>query len=61
MLAQSDPKEAARLLELASTAVRQRWETYQEMATKGAAEFARDARRAGEVAPEKQPEKEGTK
>ncbi|MDO5682810.1 MAG: pyruvate:ferredoxin (flavodoxin) oxidoreductase [Propionibacteriaceae bacterium] len=61
MLAQSDPKEAARLLDLATVAVHQRWETYQEMATKGAAEFARDARREGEVAPEKQAEKEGTK
>ncbi|WP_432558549.1 pyruvate:ferredoxin (flavodoxin) oxidoreductase [Granulicoccus sp. GXG6511] len=61
MLAQSDPKEAARLLDLATAAVRQRWETYEEMATKEAAEFAPDARREGEVAPEKQPEKEGTK
>ena len=57
MLAQADPKEAARLLEMANVAVRQRWETYEDMATREAADFAPDARRAGEREPEKQLEK----
>ncbi len=45
MLRNTDPEEAERLLELAQTAVDQRWATYEEMATRGAADFAPDARR----------------
>ena len=39
------PDEAERLLELAQDAVHQRWATYEEMATRSAAEFMPDARR----------------
>ncbi len=39
------PEEAARLLELAQQAVDHRWATYEEMATRGAAQFLPDPRR----------------
>jgi len=39
------PEEAERLLDLAQGAVDQRWATYEEMATRSAAEFMPDARR----------------
>jgi pyruvate-ferredoxin/flavodoxin oxidoreductase len=45
MLRNSDPDEADRLLGLAQEAVDQRWATYEEMATRGPARFAQDARR----------------
>jgi pyruvate-ferredoxin/flavodoxin oxidoreductase len=45
MLRNADPEEADRLLELAQQAVAQRWATYEEMATRGPARFAADARR----------------
>ncbi|MEO7131206.1 MAG: 4Fe-4S binding protein, partial [Dermatophilaceae bacterium] len=45
MLRTSDPEEAERLLVLAQEAVDQRWATYEEMATRGPARFATDARR----------------
>lgn len=45
MLRNSDPAEAERLLGLAQEAVDQRWATYEEMATRSAADFAADARR----------------
>ena len=45
MLRSSDPEEADRLLHLAQEAVDQRWATYEEMATRGAARFATDPRR----------------
>ncbi len=45
MLRTSDPDEAERLLVLAQEAVDQRWATYEEMATRGPARFASDARR----------------
>ncbi|HXP32884.1 MAG TPA: hypothetical protein VN820_02660, partial [Acidimicrobiales bacterium] len=44
-LASSDPPEADRLGALAQAAVRQRWETYEEMATRPAHRFPADARR----------------
>ncbi|HSD76236.1 MAG TPA: thiamine pyrophosphate-dependent enzyme, partial [Solirubrobacteraceae bacterium] len=44
-LANADPAEAERLLGLAQQAADQRWRTYEEMATRGAAEFPADARR----------------
>ena len=44
-LANSDPAEAERLGDLAQAAVRQRWETYEEMATRPAHRFPADARR----------------
>lgn len=44
MLVQSDPAEAERMLELAQQNVNQRWSTYEEMATRSAADFASDAR-----------------
>ena len=46
MLRTSDPAEAERLLRLAQEAVDQRWQTYEEMATRGADRFAADARRS---------------
>ncbi|WP_404380108.1 pyruvate:ferredoxin (flavodoxin) oxidoreductase [Knoellia locipacati] len=46
MLRNSDPAEAERLLHLAQEAVDQRWQTYEEMATRGAERFPADARRA---------------
>ena len=45
MLRNADPAEAERLLELAQEAVDQRWQTYEEMATRGADRFAADPRR----------------
>jgi pyruvate-ferredoxin/flavodoxin oxidoreductase len=45
MLAKSDPAEAERLHGLAQQAVDRRWDTYEEMATRGAHHFAADARR----------------
>jgi pyruvate-ferredoxin/flavodoxin oxidoreductase len=47
ILAQRDPAEAERLMALAEHEVRQRWATYEEMATRGAARFPADARPAG--------------
>ncbi len=44
-LAASDPAEAERLLELAQQTVQQRWQTYEEMATRSAHDFLADARR----------------
>ena len=46
MLRNSDPAEAERLLGLAQEAVDQRWQTYEEMATRGASQFTADARRS---------------
>jgi pyruvate-ferredoxin/flavodoxin oxidoreductase len=45
LLADADPEEAERLGVLAQEAVDQRWQTYEEMATRGAARFPADARR----------------
>jgi pyruvate-ferredoxin/flavodoxin oxidoreductase len=45
-LAASDPAEAERLAELAQRAADQRWQTYEEMASRGAHEFPADARRS---------------
>ena len=47
MLAGSHPDEAERLGALAEEAVRLRWETYEEMATRPAVRFPADARREG--------------
>ncbi len=44
MLAAADPDEAERMLELAQQTVNQRWEQYEEMATRSAAQFESDAR-----------------
>ena len=44
MLAQADPAEAERMLDLAQQNVNQRWSTYEEMATRSASDFASDAR-----------------
>ena len=44
ILRNRDPAEAERLLGLAQEAVNQRWQTYEEMATRGAQRFAADAR-----------------
>jgi pyruvate-ferredoxin/flavodoxin oxidoreductase len=44
-LANADPAEAERLHRLAEEAVAQRWDVYEEMATRGAQHFAADARR----------------
>ena len=46
-LANTDPAEAERLGALAEEAVAQRWDVYEEMATRGARHFAADARREG--------------
>jgi pyruvate-ferredoxin/flavodoxin oxidoreductase len=46
-LANTDPAEAERLHGLAEQAVDQRWDVYEEMATRGAQDFAADARRDG--------------
>ncbi len=45
MLVDSDPAEAERLLGLAEEAVKQRWQTYEEMASRGPERFAADARK----------------
>ncbi len=44
-LSNSDPAEAERLGALAQEAVDQRWDTYEEMATRGAQRFPSDARK----------------
>ena len=44
-LTNTDPAEAERLHGLAERAVDQRWDVYEEMATRGAQHFAADARR----------------
>jgi pyruvate-ferredoxin/flavodoxin oxidoreductase len=44
-LADSDPPEAERLLALAEQAVAQRWDVYEQMATRGAQHFPADPRR----------------
>jgi len=44
-LANTDPAEAERLLALAEQAVAQRWDVYEEMATRGAHRFAADPRK----------------
>ena len=44
-LANADPAEAERLLGLAQQAADQRWRTYEEMATRSAADFPADARK----------------
>ncbi len=44
VLRNSDPVEAARLLVLAQEAIDQRWQTYEEMATRGAQRFPTDPR-----------------
>ncbi|MGO9055091.1 MAG: thiamine pyrophosphate-dependent enzyme, partial [Streptosporangiaceae bacterium] len=44
-LSNTDPAEAERLGGLAQEAVNQRWDTYEEMATRGAHQFPADARR----------------
>jgi pyruvate-ferredoxin/flavodoxin oxidoreductase len=44
-LARENPEEAARLLEVAEKIAHQRWATYEEMATRNAADFNPDARR----------------
>ncbi len=43
MLADADPAEAERMLELAQQTVNQRWRTYEEMATRSASDFLSDA------------------
>jgi pyruvate-ferredoxin/flavodoxin oxidoreductase len=45
MLVDSDPAEAERLLGLAEEAITQRWQTYEEMATRGPDRFPADARK----------------
>ncbi|MEV4351457.1 pyruvate:ferredoxin (flavodoxin) oxidoreductase [Actinoplanes sp. NPDC049596] len=47
-LRDTDPAEAARLAALAQEAVDQRWDTYEEMATRGPERFPADARPQGE-------------
>jgi pyruvate-ferredoxin/flavodoxin oxidoreductase len=47
-LGNTDPAEAERLGALAQQAVDQRWDTYEEMATRGPAHFPADARRVGQ-------------
>ena len=47
-LTNSDPAEAERLHALAEQAVEQRWDVYEEMATRGAQHFAADARKEGQ-------------
>ena len=47
-LTNSDPAEAERLHGLAEQAVDQRWDVYEEMATRGAQHFAADARKDGQ-------------
>jgi pyruvate-ferredoxin/flavodoxin oxidoreductase len=44
-LSNSDPAEAERLQDLAQQTVYQRWQTYEEMATRPAGEFPADARK----------------
>jgi pyruvate-ferredoxin/flavodoxin oxidoreductase len=49
MLANTDPAEAARLLELAQADVDRRWADYEDLASRPAEAFAADARRADHV------------
>jgi pyruvate-ferredoxin/flavodoxin oxidoreductase len=44
-LSNSDPAEAERLNDLAQQTVQQRWQVYEEMASRGAGDFPADARR----------------
>ena len=44
-LANSDPAEAERLLDLSQQTVQQRWQIYEEMATRSAGDFPADARK----------------
>jgi len=44
-LANADPVEAERLLDLAQQAADQRWRTYEEMATRSARDFPADTRK----------------
>jgi pyruvate-ferredoxin/flavodoxin oxidoreductase len=44
-LSNSDPTEAERLNDLAQQTVQQRWQVYEDMATRSAAEFPSDARK----------------
>jgi pyruvate-ferredoxin/flavodoxin oxidoreductase len=44
-LSNSDPAEAERLTDLAQQTVQQRWQVYEDMATRSAAEFPSDARK----------------
>ncbi|MGA2012382.1 MAG: pyruvate:ferredoxin (flavodoxin) oxidoreductase [Solirubrobacteraceae bacterium] len=44
-LAHSDPTESERLQDVAQQTVRQRWQIYEEMATRGAGDFPVDARK----------------
>jgi pyruvate-ferredoxin/flavodoxin oxidoreductase len=44
-LAGARPEEAERLLQLAQEAADLRWQTYEEMATRGASRFPHDARK----------------
>ena len=44
-LTNTDPVEAERLLGLAQEAVAQRWQVYEEMATRGANRFPSDPRK----------------
>jgi pyruvate-ferredoxin/flavodoxin oxidoreductase len=46
-LANSDPDEAERLLTLAQQAIDQRWNTYEDMASRGPQHFPSDARKDG--------------
>ena len=46
-LANADPDEADRLLDLAQQATDQTWQTYEDMATRPAHEFPSDARKDG--------------
>ena len=46
VLRDAHPEEAERLLALAEAAVEQRWQSYEELATRGAARFPADARRS---------------
>jgi len=45
LLARENPEEAARLAEIAQKAAHLRWEVYEKMAGRGAADFPQDARR----------------
>ncbi len=46
-----NPKEAARLLKIAEKSVQQRWDVYEDMATRNAADFHPDARREPDSRP----------
>jgi pyruvate-ferredoxin/flavodoxin oxidoreductase len=55
ILMNTDPAEAERLLGLAEQGVRQRWASYEEMATRGPSRFPADARKESKDAPEDEP------